>query len=629
MDTLTSETVNFLNKYLSPTFRQHVEEAFYEKINTNASLAEVIKDPLFLSHPLNHVSLFSDHGVVHVRDVTQRLLILLDQLNGIHFAKRNAARLEFMKGYGAMLAYVHDIGMLEVKSLDDDMHSQTAAQMIYNDFFDKQISLLWEENSGNVAWRITRLAYKKALVQPPKHILQEMLALCGAHAKEVIPIDVFNHPAALRRTLQEMIGYSLRYQWLQLQLEQAENQMRAAQHLDPKQREKYVVRKQQAEEALSEKEVSKDLNDFLKIYYQDFWQESFQWLITENEEARELVDDVLDTLRTLRVANASRQRGAKLRATGEHQIFLDHQSGNAIYAINAGQKLFLLESKNTLLAGEVNLSGTEFTQAGDLRISFYCGHFADNEATDRAVFNAAAAINEVQEDMIGNFLRPPAGSENGSGDYLKKWKTTYILLENSDDNPDFSSRVKAQLILLNPQLKEAIRIVPSLQNAAEQERERYLNANDLKWNLKIENEMLEKIANSGHKVINTRTEEAFRDVKSAAIPAGEILMQAGTLASFVYVPLGEGLIGYPLGGYTPFHAIPYVPLGNVGVIRGDTRNATVVAEKVVEILMIPREVYLKYWHNTYSEVEFISLMKEIQLVSGVVVIPAAQGSKEY
>ncbi len=127
--------------------------------------------------------------------------------------------------------------------------------------------------------------------------------------------------------------------------------------------------------------------------------------------------------------------------------------------------------------------------------------------------------------------------------------------------------------------------------------------------------MLEKIANSGHKVINMQVEEAFRNVKTAIIPAGEILMQAGTLASFVYVPLAEGLIGYPLGGYTPFHAIPFVPLGNVGVIRGDTRNATVVAENPVEVLMIPREIYLKYWHNTYCEVEFMALMKEIQLVS--------------
>lgn len=621
MDTQSSETLNFLNKYLSITFRQRVEEAFYEKINANARLAEAIKDPLFLSHPLRHVSLFSDHGVVHVRDVTQRLLMLLEQLNGIHFAKRNITRLEFMKGYGAMLAYVHDIGMLQVKSSDYDMHPHAAAQMIYNNFFDKQISLLWEENSGNVAWRITHLAYKKALTQPPIHILQEMLALCGAHAKEIIPIDLLNHPAELRRALQEMIGYSLGYQWLKFQLEQAENRLRAAQHLDPKQREKYAAQKLEAEEtlnkALSEKEVSKDLNDFLKIYYQDFWQESFQWLVTENAEARELVDDVLDTLRTLRVANASRQRGAKLRATGEHQIFLDHQSGNVIYAINANQKLFLLESKNTLLAGEVNLSGTEFTQAGDLRISFYCGHFVDNEAIDRAIFNAAVAINEVQKDMIGSFSRPPAGIDNGSQDYLKKWKTVYILLENCDDNPDFSTRVKAQLILLNPQLKEAIRVVPSLQNAAEQERERYLNADDLKWNLKTENEMLEKIANSGHKIVNMHAQEAFRDVKSAPIAAGEILMQAGTLASFVYVPLGEGLIGYPLGGYTPFHAVPYVPLGNVGVIRADIRNSTVIAESPVEILMIPREIYLKYWHNTYCETEFVALMKEIQLASDI------------
>jgi hypothetical protein len=613
MDIQSNDILSFLNKYLSPNFRQQIEEVFYQKINANARLAEVLKDPLFLSHPLRHVSLFNDHGVVHVRDVAYRLLNLLQELNGIHFAKRDPVRLEFMKGYGALLAYVHDIGMLQVKSLDYDMHPNAAAQMVFNEFFDKQISALWEENSGNVAWRITRLVYKKALSQPPKHILHEMLALCGAHDKALVPVEVLNHPAELRRALQEMVGYSLRYQWLEFQLTRAENQLRAARDLETVQRQKYETQYQAAEQALAsaiaQKEVSKDVNPFLKPYYQDFWQESFQWLVTENPEARELVDDVIDTLRVLRVANASRQRGAKLRATGEHQIFLDHYSGNAIYAINDRQKLFLLESKNNLLAGEVNLSGTEFTQSGDLRISFYCGHFADDAATSRAVYNAAVAVNEVQSDMIGSFARPPAGQDNSSGDYLKKWKPVYILLESRDDNPDFSMQVKAQLSLINPDLKDTVRLVPSVQNATEQERNRYLNAKEIKWDLKIENEMLEKISSSGHKIATMHVEEAFRDVKSDAIPAGEVLVQAGTLASFVYIPLGEGLTGYPLGGYTPFHAAPFVPLANVGVIRSDMRNATIVAEKPVEVLIIPREVYLRYWHHTYSEVEFIEILK--------------------
>jgi hypothetical protein len=43
-----------------------------------------------------------------------------------------------------------------------------------------------------------------------------------------------------------------------------------------------------------------------------------------------------------------------------------------------------------------------------------------------------------------------------------------------------------------------------------------------------------------------------------------------------------------------------MPVGNTGVIRGAVRNADIVAERAVELLMIPQEVYLKYWHHPYT-----------------------------
>lgn len=554
----TIEGLSLVDKYFSPTVRRHIEETYYEKINLNAQLKNIVSDPVFIAHPFKHIAFSTDHGVVHVRDIAMRVLALLEELNGVHFPKRQPARLGFMKGYGVMLAYVHDVGMIDIKSIEKDNHAEISAEMMYNDFFDKQIAQLWEENSGNVAWRITQLAFKKAITQPPHLVLREMLALSAVHSKHIIGIDAFNHPGEIRRVMQEMLGRS----------------------------------------------------KLLKIFYADFKNDSFNWLISENHEVRELVDDVLDTLRTLRCANATRQRGERLRATGGFQIFLDHRTANAIYAINSGDKLLLMESKEAFLAGEVNLSGTEFTHAGDLRISFYRGCFDDDKAIERAVFNAALAINEVQQDVIGSFARPPAGEDNASGDYSKKWKTVFILLENTDDNPDFAQRVKEQLIITNPSLKEAIKTVPSLQNASVAERNRYLLAEELNWDLKTQKEMLDKISQSGHKTSAMQPAKAFSHVKCSTVNSGEMLIQGGTAGCFVYVPLGEGLIGYPLGGYEPFRAHQYIPLGNVGVIRGDTRNSTIVAEKTLKVLMIPKEVYLDSWHYTYSEDEFAQLLKD-------------------
>ena len=595
---------HLLDKYLSPAFRHTMEINYYEKINALAKIEEALKAPIFLTHPLKHLSFSNDHGVIHVRDIALRMLVLLEQLNGVHFSKRANSQLEFMKGYGAMLAYVHDIGIANETYEQEYLHGPAAAQSIFQEHFDQLLSLLWEENSGNVVWRLTKLTFKKALPQHSKNILREILALCGLHAKENCSVELLNQPAELRQVLQKMIAWPLRYQVLQHDFLQLEKQCHTAQLSGAAQKSLLDEQKQTAEKLLNDY-GQPGVNNFLQLYYQDFWQNSFQWLISENPEVISLTQDLLDTVRVFRAANASRQRGTKLRATGDHQIFLDHHSASAIFAVQAEQKLFLLESKNTLLAGEVNLSSTEFTQAGDLRISFYRGQFSDEQATKQAVFNAAFAINEVQIDMIGSFVHAPGP------DYLKQFDPAYILLENCDDNPDFSSQVQEQLILLNPTLKDIVRIVPSLQNSPEAERNRYLSAKELDWDLKTQNEILDKIADSGHKISNMKVQEAFNHVKCADISAGEVLMQAETYASFVYIPLSVGLMGYPLGGYAPFHVSAYIPLGNVGVIRGDIRNATIIAEEKLRVLMVPKEVYLAHWHNTYSEQEFIEGIKNI------------------
>jgi hypothetical protein len=73
----------------------------------------------------------------------------------------------------------------------------------------------------------------------------------------------------------------------------------------------------------------------------------------------------------------------------------------------------------------------------------------------------------------------------------------------------------------------------------------------------------------------------------------------------VYVPLGDGLRVVPLGGYASFSVQAWMPLGNTGVIRGAIRNGTVIAERDVGALMIPKDVYLRHWHHTYTEAEIL------------------------
>ncbi len=558
MDKEQMETHAVLDQYLSPQVRHFLEANYYAKINDAARLSNIMRDTNFLAHPLEHFSLSTDHGLIHVRDIAMNLLDLLEQLNGVHFPKRNEQRLKFMQGYGVMLAYLHGLGMLDPQLIQQNLCAEFSASAIYQEKLEKELFQLWESNSGNVAWHISQLCYKKILTQMPHLIFREMLTLCCAYDKKYLAANLFNYPVELRRDMQTKLMHST------------------------------------------------FTKNALNLYYQDFAHDSFLWLVDEHKEAIEFAEDVIDTLRVLRCAKASRQRGARLRANGGYQIFLDQQTAQAVYAINAQDKLYLLKSSNTLLGGEVNLSGSEFTREGDLRISFYHGKFADHAATEKAIFNAAVAINDVQEDMLESFVR--AKDHNRSTDYLRKWQTIYILLENCDDNPEFNDKVKQQLAIQNPHLHDNVRLVPSLQNASALERERYLSAKELPWNQKEMQDFVEKVALSGHKLENITLEKAFTDVKLVHLETGETLIEVNTPASFVYIPLHDGLTGYPLGGYQPFPSRAFIPLGTTGVIRGDLRNATVVAENALDVIIIPREIYMAHWDTAYSEAEFVGLL---------------------
>jgi hypothetical protein len=62
----------------------------------------------------------------------------------------------------------------------------------------------------------------------------------------------------------------------------------------------------------------------------------------------------------------------------------------------------------------------------------------------------------------------------------------------------------------------------------------------------------------------------------------------------------------PLGGYRPFAAPAWLPIGNTAVIRGAQRNAGVYATRALTLLMIPQAIYLGAWHRPYRRAELIA-----------------------
>ena len=74
--------------------------------------------------------------------------------------------------------------------------------------------------------------------------------------------------------------------------------------------------------------------------------------------------------------------------------------------------------------------------------------------------------------------------------------------------------------------------------------------------------------------------------------------------------MAEGLRIIPLGGYDAMPARPWTPLGLTGVIRGAVRNATVVSESSMQLLMIPKGVYIREWYSVHTPQSFLAALEK-------------------
>ena len=153
-------------------------------------------------------------------------------------------------------------------------------------------------------------------------------------------------------------------------------------------------------------------------------------------------------------------------------------------------------------------------------------------------------------------------------------------------------------------------MVASLEAGPATERSRYLAGSALGLGFGRRVDLLARLAASGHRTAAIDPDAAFREARRVELRAGERLIEAGAPSNFVYIPLGEGLGGRPLGGYGGFAVRPWIPVGLTGVIRGAARNAEVFAETDVALLAIPKGAFLEHWHFTYDQKAFAALFDD-------------------
>lgn len=590
-----SQTQLTFEQLIPAHFRQQIEQNFYATISERAKLEYIKKDPLFLKSPDKHIALYSDHGVVHVRDVATQCLAVIQQVNGVLIPERNQQDLAFIQGYTVLLAYLHDIGMFDLTEFGRFMHPEFAAQYVFSTAFESLLDHLWNENAGNIPWLLSRLFRKRNDEDQLKQIFREMLSLSLAHSKSKIPIDLLNNPAELKEHMHAILHTPLEQLYYIQKLRRLEQKGKTEE--DPK----TIKKRRKWEKGLKALQNKETPTHRQKGVTPD----EFFWLNSNDEGIQRLCLNVIDSLRCIRAADALRQRGTVLRTSAGYEIFVDQNTANAIFALRSSdhQGLFLLQGKKPINAGEANLASSELDNDGNLHVSFHRGQFRNPRITRKAAKNVAVAINDIQGDTIQSFQRNMTQDRPHFDPPGKAFDDIKIVIEEVNDNPDFAEMVCDALEKLNPSLKPRLQRAVSLQGADILAVRRYLDAEDFqsRFNKKKERkEIVENIVAAGLNLENFDPKLAFQEVKVSQLNSREVLINSGTASSFVYVPLMEGLQVVPLGGYDNTAAPAWVPIGNTGVIRGSIRNATVLATTEVRVLIIPKEVYLRYWYTPYN-----------------------------
>lgn len=589
--------------YLPKPFRTYIEETFYAKVSEKAQLENLRGDPTFILNPIDHIGLYSDHGVVHVRDVATQTLEIIDRVNGTLIPERNYSQLEFIRAFGLHLAYLHDIGMVDFSEFGRFMHPEYAAQFVFSPAFDDLLELLWRENSGNIPWQLLSTFKQIKDESEIKLVFREMLALSIGHSKSKLPISIVNHPEKLYHHMHKVISTPLSILYCEQKVKKLEGKLKRAEQESKKNQLQKEIEELKAkhQQLLAEEHPQPEACRF----YENFEKNAFDWLLYTDAPFRCFLADVLDSIRCIRTADALRQRGTVLRTSAGYEVFVDQNTANAIFALRSSdnQELYLLEGEKPINAGEANLASSEIDLEGNLRVSFHRGQFKTLQITKKAAYNAAVTIDDIQADTLQSFLRNPKLDEGMLTTPSKAYESIQILIEGVDDNPYFASLVLEALGQRNPGIQSRVRTTVSLQGAELKEVKRYLDGVEFSQQFSTPQEVEELIDHIAHSGVNVRAldrEHAFEEVRIIHLNALETLLQSGSTSGFVYVPLSSGLVVFPLGGYENKPAPAWVPIGNTGVIRGSVRNANVFAEHALDLLIIPKEIYLDHWYTPYN-----------------------------
>jgi hypothetical protein len=554
--TTGSYDTRVLDPFLAPQVRQDLEDRLWRPIERRASLEALRTDPLFLDDPAAHPAIFADHGVVHVRDVALGLVGLAATVDGLLLAPRPADRQQFMVTCGVAMAYLHDIGMVDMTPRGRLGHAVYGAQAAHGGEVDSLVAHLLEP--GPMRARLDQVNSLSAFGVPLEQVVREVLSLVMAHSKSAVPAHVLEDRVALRALILDSVA--------------------------PVVGECDRVGSRDGRVGVGESDCG--------------------WLTCADPVHRLFADDVMDAVRLLRAADALRQRGTGLRTSGGFEVCMDAATGQAVYTLRAadGASTYALSFHDLKSAGEANIRTATLTPNGHMRVAFHRGSYRSADAARAAARSTAHVVDDIQADVLSAFdVRTPAV---GLPAPRLDAAAMLIQLERPGDQPEFAEEVARLLIDSAPSLAGRVVCVADLESAAPEERERFRRGLPVVGSNSPEAvALLKQLAASGWKTDGIDLAAAFSEVCRAGVAQGELLVAAGTPPAFVYVALDHGLTVQPLAGYPAKPVHPWNPVGTTGVIRGWGRNADIVAERDVEVVMIPGELFAREWMRTYTPEE--------------------------
>ena len=285
--------------FIAQEIRDAIERTFYARINHLCTLIEVLKDPHFLESPGQHVALYADHGVAHVRDVTHQLFHVMDLVNGVLIPSRDTERLTWMRAYGVFVAYVHDIGMIDMSHEGRLMHPEFGTQAVLGPTFNEIVQRVWDEDRGGIAERIVRLHRDGKLNgRAPELVLREMLAMANCHSKSKVPIETLNDRRLLRHAMNYAATVPLPSSPQDFEIGRLDEDAVRPPPVGRSSADRGAAEELPIPEPRAESKPGTERQGGGRP-------DAFAWLESEETNLRELVDDVIDTLRVLRSADFS------------------------------------------------------------------------------------------------------------------------------------------------------------------------------------------------------------------------------------------------------------------------------------------------------------------------------------